>query len=523
MRKSDALLWFSTQYYASSLLRLQNIQRHSGSGFAVHLEFKIVFSGFLQLEAEDVPDVMMQLGALVRNLDGDALFHRLHHRPHVGIAKVEFKRMLALFADIKAHSRCQRAHRMLAGKSPRADGIEAAENIELAAGDSRSIAEGKDFDVHFLNITTFLRDHALFFSSEGIGGIEKHKPMKKDYPSPESSGSASPDDAVRLRAILDTAVEGIISIDEKGIIESINRAALKMFGFTLEETVGKNVRMLMPSPFRERHNEFIQNYCRTGKAKIIGIGREVLGQRKDGSVFPLELAVSEVQLEGRRLFTGLLRDISIRRRLEREMLEAIEREQRRIGNDLHDGLYQELSGIEMLVRVLQKRLASTSASDAQAASAISGYVQQAIEQVGMVARGLSPVETASDGLMRALHDLARHVSVLFKVQCEFQCDPPVLIENHDRATHVYRITQEAINNAIKHGGARSIAICLSASYNKALLTVTDDGRGFSVDSIASSGMGLQTMHYRSDMIGARLEIRHAEPMGTVVICSFPTG
>lgn len=111
-------------------------------------------------------------------------------------------------------------------------------------------------------------------------------------------------------------MEGIITIDERGIIESINPAALKMFGYSAEELLGQNVSRLMPAPYRQEHDGYIARYCRTGQAKIIGIGRETVGQRKDGTVFPIELAVSEVRLAARRLFTGFVRDISERKRLE---------------------------------------------------------------------------------------------------------------------------------------------------------------------------------------------------------------
>ncbi len=127
------------------------------------------------------------------------------------------------------------------------------------------------------------------------------------------------DSEERLRAILQTAVEGIITIDERGIVESINPAAEKTFGFAAAEIVGKNVSALMPSPYREEHDHYISNYLRTGQARIIGIGREVIGQRKDGSLFPMDLAVSEVALAGRRLFTGFIRDISERKRAEEKL------------------------------------------------------------------------------------------------------------------------------------------------------------------------------------------------------------
>lgn len=131
-----------------------------------------------------------------------------------------------------------------------------------------------------------------------------------------SAQAAVRDHAERLRAILETAVEGIITIDERGVIESVNPAALKMFGYTAPEVIGRNVSLLMPSPHRQEHNRYIANYCRTGQAKIIGIGRETVGQRKDGTIFPLDLAVSEVRLADRRLFTGFVRDITERKGLE---------------------------------------------------------------------------------------------------------------------------------------------------------------------------------------------------------------
>ena len=120
----------------------------------------------------------------------------------------------------------------------------------------------------------------------------------------------------RLRAILDAAVDAIVTIEESGAIESINHAAERVFGYTRDELIGRNVSLLMPSPYREEHDRYIAHYLGTGEARIIGIGREVEAQRKDGSVFPADIAVSEVQLPGRRLFTGIVRDLTERREME---------------------------------------------------------------------------------------------------------------------------------------------------------------------------------------------------------------
>ncbi|MDO9371182.1 MAG: PAS domain S-box protein [Gammaproteobacteria bacterium] len=123
----------------------------------------------------------------------------------------------------------------------------------------------------------------------------------------------------RLNAVLDGVTDGIITIDEQGTIESFSRAATRIFGYSLAEVQGKNVSMLMPEPYRSEHDGYLHNYVTTGHAKIIGIGREVEGRRKDGERFPLELAVSEVRLESRRIFAGIVRDVSGIRLTEREL------------------------------------------------------------------------------------------------------------------------------------------------------------------------------------------------------------
>ncbi|MBI2226788.1 MAG: PAS domain S-box protein, partial [Betaproteobacteria bacterium] len=123
----------------------------------------------------------------------------------------------------------------------------------------------------------------------------------------------------RMRSIVNHVIDGIITIDEHGAVESFNPAAEKLFGYPRAEVIGRNVKLLMPEPYHSEHDGYLANYRETGHAKIIGIGREVLGRRKDGSTFPMELAVSEFHAGTRRFFTGIVRDITDRKQLEQEL------------------------------------------------------------------------------------------------------------------------------------------------------------------------------------------------------------
>ncbi len=331
------------------------------------------------------------------------------------------------------------------------------------------------------------------------------------------------DSEQRLRAILATAVEGIITIDDRGLIESVNPAAEKIFGYAAAELVGKNVSTLMPPPFREQHDGYMRNYLRTGQAKIIGIGREVVGQRKDGSTFPMDLSVSEVKLANRRLFTGFVRDVTDRKRLEREVAGVSEREQQRIGHDLHDGLGQHLAGIELMSQVLAEKLAKKSQAGARHAGEIAAHVREAISQTRSLARGLSPVVLESEGLMAALHDLAVNTGRMFRVDCRFECETAVLIHDHAVATHLFRIAQEAVSNAIKHGRAREIVIHLQPAGTRTLLMVKDRGVGLPDQVPARKGMGLRIMQFRAGMIGGSLVVQRNPDGGTSVVCSIANG
>ena len=193
--------------------------------------------------------------------------------------------------------------------------------------------------------------------------------------------------------------------------------------------------------------------------------------------------------------------------MEKAILDISAREQRRIGQDLHDGLGQHLTGIAFMAKVHEAKLAEQKKSEAMEAAKIVKLVNEAIHKSRELARGLLPVVSDSQGLMSALQLWAAEVEDLFGVSCRFQCEPPVLIHDDSMATHLYHIAQEAVNNAIKHGYAQKILIQLTAEQGRGTLMIKDDGKGIAEDPSGTQGMGLHIMNYRAGMIGGTLEVR----------------
>ena len=211
-----------------------------------------------------------------------------------------------------------------------------------------------------------------------------------------------------------------------------------------------------------------------------------------------------------------------RRGLEEELLNISSREQRHIGQDLHDGLCQQLVGIEFRNSVLVQQLQDAPAAQAEAAK-IGESIRDVTRQARSLARGLSPVQIEANGLMAALDALTANAAKLFCLSCSFECPRAVLVENPMVATHLYRIAQEAIGNANKHAQAKSIVLSLKQSDGDLTLTVKDNGHGFERGSRVTEGMGLRIMEYRADMIGAMLRVDSTIGKGTTVACRLKVG
>ncbi len=285
-----------------------------------------------------------------------------------------------------------------------------------------------------------------------------------------------------------------------------------------EKTVlGKTDEDLFPQSEADRLVQIKTRVLATG----LGLRQEV-NCTVNGETRIYDLAVEPVRDPAGKIvgITGAAMDITESKRLEREVLQISELEQRRIGQDLHDGICQHLAGIELMSQVLEQNLEKKSKLQAAQAQKISMHVRDVIGQTRSLARGLSPLVLESEGLMAALDELAANTEKLFGVQCRFACPMPVEIHQLITATHLFRIAQEAVTNAVKHGKSTEIEISLERKLDKLVLTVRDNGSGFSQSPGGTKGMGLRIMQYRAGMIGATL-LFQKQNKGAAVVCFLP--
>lgn len=217
----------------------------------------------------------------------------------------------------------------------------------------------------------------------------------------------------------------------------------------------------------------------------------------------------------------IFRDITERKRLEREILEVSDQERRRIGQDLHDGLCQHLAGIELMSQVLEQKLAARSKADSARAGEIARHVREAISQTRSLARGLSPVTLESEGLALGLQELAANTEKMFGISCRVDYLASVQVTATAAATHLYRIAQEAVSNALKHGKASEVSIRLELDGSRIRLTIQDNGSGFAASKVSRDGMGLHIMQYRAGMLGGTLTVEGNPAGGTRVVCLVP--
>jgi signal transduction histidine kinase len=272
--------------------------------------------------------------------------------------------------------------------------------------------------------------------------------------------------------------------------------------------------------------------------KLVGNRREVLAQRKNGSTFPVDIAMSRVDHLG--VYTGILRDITDQKQLQAHILEIATEEQSRIGQELHDGTQQELTGLSLFAGAINDFLdnathESQTATDdwtlrdvdyqqiKRTLAKLTQGLLEANEHVHQLSHGIMPVQIDAEGLKAKLSELAISTNINRKVNCHFEFVGKGAIRNNAVATQLYRITQESLTNAIKHGNASDIQITLSQSSTETVLEISDNGTGFEpADESSETGLGMRIMKYRASIVGGQLDVSQNNRNGTTVRCTIPS-
>jgi two-component system, LuxR family, sensor kinase FixL len=310
----------------------------------------------------------------------------------------------------------------------------------------------------------------------------------------------------RFRLLFERSLDAILISDDHSRFVEVNGAACRLLGLSREQ--------LLKSKWSDLP---VQALPQQSQGRAEGLG-ELAFNKPDGERCFIEFSSTQLAPD---LNLSILRDVTERRALEHEIQEISEREQRRLGQDLHDGLGQSMTGIAFLAKVLQQKLQAKAPEESEAAGNLASLITEALAQTRRLCRGLCPVVLESNDIEAALGQLAENLRTLFSVTCELQCEPEIKITDNTVAVHLYRIAQEAATNAIKHGQARNIALSLTSNDSSMVLEVKDDGSGLPAKGHKGKGMGLRVMHHRARMIGATISLQASKEGGVIVTCSLP--
>lgn len=312
----------------------------------------------------------------------------------------------------------------------------------------------------------------------------------------------------QLSSILEATSDSVFMAERNtGRLMYLNQAARRLIGFQPDEdTSGWRLQNFLPHWVHEMKNHVCYPAVEahgswTGESAVLTREGQEITVSESITLLPTRTE------DGTECYAHIVRDITEQKRLEKEVLDISEREQSRFGHDLHDGLGQHLTGVQFMAQVLQQKLEARQAPEAAEAAEIASLIRQAITQTRDLARGLSPVALQSKSLQDALRDLTEGITRRGQCQCVADLDDDLAITDQETATQLYRIAQEAVNNALKHGGAQQITVSLRRDdAGRIELEVKDDGRGFPEGFQPAQGIGLRVMNYRAGLIGGSLEI-----------------
>ncbi|MHC4489056.1 MAG: PAS domain-containing sensor histidine kinase [Planctomycetota bacterium] len=322
-----------------------------------------------------------------------------------------------------------------------------------------------------------------------------------------------------MAAVVHDSNDAITVQDFEGNIRFWNLGAKRIYGYTKTEALKMNVRQIAPKNGKDDALVLLKRLSEGEKVRSF----EAQRLTKNGRLIDVWISVTTLTDEAGNLVAVATteRDITDRKQLERELLAIREKEQKLIGREMHDSMGQMLTGIAVKSKGLQLKLKSKSLEESADAADICELASEAIAQTRRLAKMLYPVDIETGGLISALQGLASSTKDLLKISCKFKCNNVIPIRDPVMARHIYRIVQEAITNAVRHGKAKNIRIELASTEGRSTLKVANDGKDFPRILAKKKGLGLKIMEYRAKMICGMLEVGRGRKGGTIVTCRFP--
>jgi two-component system sensor kinase FixL len=371
-----------------------------------------------------------------------------------------------------------------------------------------------------------------------IGGERKFTGMLRDLTKRVHLEDALGASEARWRAIIDSAADGIVVIDAHGRVEAFNHAAERLFGYTIDEVLGRNVDMLMPSPYREEHDWYLSRYLATGRAKIIGMGREVQGRRKDGTTFPLHLSVGEITIQGERKFTGILHDLTSRVQMEGRLREqeALAKLGEMAAVIAHE-VKNPLAGIRGAIQVFGGRMLQerTSAQIVTEIVARIDALDRMMKDLLLFARPPKPKRTPVDlvPLVQTTASLLSEDPVLREVEIAIEGTAPPVSADADMLRVVFQ--NLLINGAHAMQGKGCIRVAVEPVDTACQIAFVDGGPGIPQDirekvftpffttKSRGSGLGLPTVKRFVEAHNGHIAIDCPPAGGTIVRIRLPMG
>lgn len=321
----------------------------------------------------------------------------------------------------------------------------------------------------------------------------------------------------RYLDLFENASDMVFTHDLQGHMTSINTAGERLLQRQRSEILTMNLIELIAEDDRPSAREWL-------KKVVSGVTTPAVDWdfvNAAGQRLELEVSSRVVEQGGKIIeVEGVARDVTGRKRLEREILEISNREQQRLGHDLHDGVCQQLAAIAYRTHILARHLKEKNETESSEANYISTLINESLVQTRTVARGLFPVRLEEGGLADALEELTAKIGKLYHIHCDFSSGEALPGIHNGVAMHLHFIAQEAILNAARHSQASTINVRLRRENDNLVLSVQDDGVGFQVTEQDKAGMGIDIMKYRAQVIGAVLEMDSRPDRGTLITCKY---